>query len=69
MGVQDFENWREWLEIPPETREMLLHNAWCPWCHGDTFAPGWRLTRDEFGLRIEGRCAECGHEMVRCLYG
>ena len=49
---------------------ILLNNAWCRDCHdaNASFAPGYALRADEFGIVIEGECAKCGCDIARCSY-
>lgn len=49
---------------------ILLNNAWRSDCHdaNASFAPGYTLRTDKFGIVIEGKCAKCGCVIARCSY-
>ena len=56
---------REWRKIPEHIRKLLLANAFCRSCGTTEFAPGYMLSMRHGSVLIEGRCAECGGEVVR----
>lgn len=59
-----------WSAMSNEEKWILLNNAWCRDCHdaNASFAPGYTLHADEFGIVIEGECAKCGCAIARCSY-
>lgn len=59
-----------WSAIGDEEKRILLNNAWCRDCHdaNASFAPGYTLLADKFGIAIEGKCAKCGCVIARCGY-
>ena len=50
-----------------EEKRVLLNNAWCRNADA-SFAFGYALRADKFGIVIEGKCAKCGCAIVRCSY-
>ena len=46
---------------------ILLNNAWCRDCHdaNASFAHGYTLRADKFGIVIEGKCAKYGCAIAR----
>ena len=65
-GTFDFEVCKEWKSWPEERRQLYLHNAFCPNCHVTSFASGYNIRKDRFGVIIEGVCEKCGHKIIRC---
>lgn len=65
-GTFDFEACKEWKSWPEERRQLYLHNAFCPNCHVTSFASGYNIRKDRFGVIIEGVCEKCGHKIIRC---
>lgn len=59
-----------WNAMNDREKRILLNNAWCRDCHdaNASFAPGYALRADEFGIVIEGECAKCGCAIARCSY-
>ena len=53
-----------------EPKRILLNNAWCRDCHdaNASFAPGYTLLADKFGIVIEGKCAKYGYAIARCSH-
>lgn len=56
-----------WDAISNEEKRILLNNAWCRDANA-SFAPGYTLRADKFGIVIEGNCAKCGCAVARCGY-
>ena len=70
-SVTDLSAYREWMGWPEERRQLYLNNAFCPNCalsgHAvSSFASGYTVRKDYYGLIVEGKCAVCGHDMARC---
>lgn len=59
-----------WNVIRDEEKRILLNNAWCSGCHDPnaSFARGYTLRADKFGIVIEGKCAKYGCAIARCGY-
>lgn len=57
-----------WDAIKDEEKRILLNNAWCSDCHDPSasFAHGYTLHADKFGIVIEGKCAKYGRTIARC---
>lgn len=68
-GTTDINAYKEWMSLPERAREMYLNNAFCT-C-GDngsyvtSFAPGYTIRKDRYGLIIEGVCVRCGKQIAR----
>ena len=68
-GIADLEATKEFNALPKDERELLLSNAWCSTCRGvTTFAKGYIVRKDKYGLVLEGSCIKCRKPVVRCLY-
>ncbi len=70
VPVVDLSAYREWQSWPEERRQLYLNNAFCHNCRQSghavsSFAPGYTIRKDYYGLIIEGKCAVCGHDMAR----
>ena len=46
---------------------VLLNDAWCRDAKA-SFAFGYALRADRFGIVVEGKCAKCGCAIARCSY-
>lgn len=59
-----------WDAMGDKEKRILLNNAWCHRCNDGSasFAAGYTLHADEFGVVIEGKCAKCGESIARCSY-
>ena len=65
-GTTDLEAYKIWKQWPEERRQMYLHNAFCGNCGGVTsFADGYNIRKDRWGLIVEGTCAKCGSRIRR----
>ena len=64
-GIIDLAAWKTWQSRPKERREMYLHNAFCRNCRVTSFAEGYAIRQDHYGLIIEGKCAVCGEKIAR----
>lgn len=56
-----------WGAMSDEEKRVLLNNAWCRDADA-SFAFGYALRADKFGIVIEDKCAKCGCAIVRCSY-
>ena len=65
-GMTDFAAYREWQSWPEERRQLYLGNAFCAKCSVTSFAPGYTIRKDRFGLIVEGKCSVCGSRIARC---
>jgi|GEM_PF-751388 len=65
-GITDPEAVKLWNTYPDGTKDMWLHNAFCTNCRVSSFAPGYVLRKDNFGVVIQGKCEKCGEPMTRC---
>ena len=65
-GTTDIRAVREWNKMPEEAKDMWLYNAFCVNCGVTSFAKGYNLRMDKFGIVIEGKCAKCGERIARC---
>ena len=65
-GITDLSAWKVWQSWPEERRELYLHNAYCSNCRVASFAKGYIIRKDRYGLIVEGRCASCGEKITRC---
>lgn len=65
-GTTDLAAYREWQSWPEARRRMYLGNAFCSKCRVTSFAPGYTIRKDRFGLIVEGKCAVCGSRIARC---
>ena len=62
-NLQAFKTWQSW---PEERKKILLNNALCGCCGGLTsFAPGYTVWKDQWGLILDGNCAKCGGKIRR----
>lgn len=66
-GTTDLDAYREWMDMPEDVRDMFLHNAFCRNCGVASFAKGYNIRRDKFGIVIEGICDKCGEEIARVV--
>ena len=66
IGITDLDACREWKSWPERRRQMYLGNSFCAKCGVTSFAPGYTIRKDQFGLIIEGKCSVCGSRIVRC---
>ena len=67
-GTTDPEALKEWETWPEDKRQLFLNNALCPNCGVSSFASGYNIRKDRFGIVIEGVCDKCGQNIVRCCY-
>ena len=65
-GTTDLNAYRIWESWPERRRNLYLHNALCPNCHVTSFADGFNIRQDTYGLIIEGNCVNCGRRIARC---
>lgn len=65
-GTTDIDAYREWQSWPEKRRQFFLGNALCSKCSLTSFAPGYTIRKDRFGLIVEGKCAVCGSRIARC---
>ncbi len=65
-GSSDIEAYKIWMSWPQERRSLYLGNAFCSKCSVTSFAPGYNIRKDRFGLIVEGNCATCGAKICRC---
>ncbi|MBD3390742.1 MAG: hypothetical protein GF418_01795 [Chitinivibrionales bacterium] len=58
---------RRWNEIPPDVRDLLLHNAYCRACKAQTAIsnPGGEVR--EGLLVLHGECARCRGPVTRAV--
>lgn len=68
-GITDLEAVKLWKSYPERARDLWLHNAFCANCGASSFAPGYILRKDKFGVVIQGKCEKCGGPMARCCDG
>ena len=64
-GTTDFVALKEWGELPEKEKHILLTNAYCSNCGVVSFAPGYNIRKDKWGLVIEGTCTKCGKAIAR----
>ena len=64
-NVTDLEAYKIWMEAPEGIRTRLLHNGYCIDCGITSFAPGYAVRRDMFGIVLVGDCSKCGRRIVR----
>ena len=64
-GTTDLEAYKIWKSWPEERRQMYLHNAFCGNCRMTSFAEGYNIRKDRWGLVVEGTCAKCGRKIAR----
>ena len=59
-----------WDVIRDEEKRILLNIAWCRDRHdaNASFAHGYTLRADMFGIVIEGKCAKYGCAIARCSH-
>ena len=65
-GTTDLNAFRIWQSWPEERRQLYLHNAYCPNCRVTSFAEGYNIRQDAYGLMVEGNCEKCGYKIARC---
>ena len=65
-GTTDLNAYRIWQSWPEKKRDLYLHNALCPNCRVTSFAEGYNIREDAYGLIVEGVCEKCGHRIARC---
>jgi len=68
FGITDVAAYKEWRLFPEETRRILLNNAFCINCMVTSFAPGYAVRKDKFGIVLEGVCSKCGERIARTSY-
>ena len=67
-GTTDLDAFRKWMEIPENIREKnYLHKAFCRNCGISSFAGGYNVRQDRYGLILEGNCAKCGAKVARTV--
>ena len=66
-GTTDLQAYREWMQIPENVRDMYLHNAFCHNCDVASFAKGYNVRKDKYGIVLEGVCDKCGERIARVI--
>ena len=66
-GTTELDAYREWMKLPEDARDMFLNNALCINCGVASFAKGYNIRRDKYGIVIEGTCAKCGEKIARVV--
>jgi len=59
----------QWDAIPPQTREQLLNNVWCPHCSDVTTITDFKGHVERGDLVLKGSCATCGGDVARVIEG
>lgn len=57
----------KWLRIHQDSREKILKNVWCVACRNAVTIVDYHFTYDNFGIVSEGKCRNCGHDVVRIV--
>lgn len=66
-GTTDLQAYREWTQIPENVRDMYIHNAFCHNCGVASFAKGYNVRKDKYGIVLEGVCDKCSERIVRVI--
>ena len=56
-----------WSAVPPSAREQILKNVFCVKCCGAAEMVNFRGEEKKGDLMLTGKCAKCGHEVVRVI--
>ncbi len=57
-----------WNTVPRDAKELILKNVFCVECSGITEMVQFTGKEQKNGdLILKGKCAKCGHEVVRIL--
>jgi len=68
----NLEAYREWQSWPEKRWQFFLNNALCSECSRagknplTSFADGYTIRKDFYGLIVEGNCSRCGKRIARC---
>ena len=68
----NLEAYREWQSWPEKRWQFFLNNALCSECSRagknslTSFADGYTIRKDFYGLIVEGNCSRCGKRNARC---
>lgn len=66
-GTTELDAYREWMKLPEDVRNMYLGNAFCANCGVGTFAKGYNVRKDKYGIVIEGVCSKCGQKIAKVV--
>ncbi len=58
---------KEWLEIPSEIRNKLIHNVWCSTCSDVAKITNYVIRTHELGIMLDGKCDTCGDAVSRVI--
>ena len=64
-GTTDLAAWKIWKSWPEMRRQMYLQHAFCASCGSSSFAPGFNVRQDRYGLIVQGTCSKCGGKISR----
>ncbi|WP_254052709.1 hypothetical protein [Bacillus sp. V59.32b] len=56
-----------WMKIPQADRDMLLNNVFCGHCGDVVTIVDYTIEPDKFGIVLQGKCKNCGHEVARLV--
>jgi hypothetical protein len=56
-----------WDSIPPDKKELILKNVWCPHCSHITTIQEYFGEVESGDLILRGRCSTCGKKVARLL--
>lgn len=56
-----------WGTIPPEVKDRILKHVFCVKCRTSVEIVDYTKTERRGDLILRGRCAACGHEVVRIV--
>ncbi|WP_096186490.1 hypothetical protein [Evansella halocellulosilytica] len=59
---------QKWAKVPKDFQEKLIHNVFCRNC-GVTTIVDYEIKDDNQGLTLEGKCKQCGENVVRFVEG
>jgi hypothetical protein len=57
----------KWMKIPQGHRDELLSNVWCGKCGDVVTIVDYTIKPDKFGVVLEGKCKNAGHQVARVV--
>ena len=67
MKKDNLEAVRIWNDIPKDIQEKIIENVWCGNEKTTVRITDYNILLDDFGIVLEGKCAECGNSVARVI--
>ena len=65
-SIVDSEALRKWNKIPKEFQQKIINNVFCRICMNTTIVE-YKITDDEYGVLLEGKCKKCDGNVARLV--